>query len=248
MSRKPGNQSTNSFLDFQILNKPIERATKDLETKNIKAFCSADVFVAASKNSMLKDIIKHSTIYCDSKPLEIYLRLKNGSQFQIRGSDFMREVLRSSEFDPNEHLFLGGSEEVKAGLNNYVSEYFPKQSSVNLNFIIPPQNVNWELEYKTWLEIINSGKFKHVWIGLGNPKQFFIANLLSEKLGHVQYYCVGAAFDFLSGVKSETPRVLQKLALEWLFRLIQEPKRLWRRYLLGNLSFIKLIFDDLRKK
>lgn len=247
MSRNVGNQSTNSFLDFEILNKPIERATRELESKTIKAFCSADVFVVASKDSKLKDIIKNSTIFCDSKPLEIYLKLKNGSQCQIRGSDFMRETLRSPEFDSKEHLFLGGTEEVKAGLNNFVLRSSPEQASVNLHFIIPPQNVKWELEYKTWLEVINSGKFKHVWIGLGNPKQFLIANLLSNNISHVQYYCVGAAFDFLSGVKNETPRFLQKLALEWLFRLIQEPKRLWRRYLVGNLSFLKLIITDISK-
>lgn len=238
-------RSTNRFLEFEITNKTINQATNDFELMSIRAFCSADVFVVASRNSKLKDIIKRSTIYCDSRPLAIYLKLKNGSQSQIRGSDFMREILQSKEFNSSEHLFIGGTDEVKAGLNNFIFKCAPKRIPVDLNFIIPPQNVDWEKEYLSWLQVINSGQFKHVWIGLGNPKQFFIANLLSLQNPQAQYYCVGAAFDFLSGVKSETPKFLQKFALEWLFRLFQEPKRLWRRYLFGNLLFLKLIISDM---
>jgi N-acetylglucosaminyldiphosphoundecaprenol N-acetyl-beta-D-mannosaminyltransferase len=247
MNRHLGNQSFNHFLEFEILNKPIEQAATELGSGKIISFCSADVFVVASKNSKFKEIIQSSVIFCDSKPLEIYLRIKNGSQHQIRGSDYMRKILTSSEFKSHEHLFLGGTEEVKTGLTDFILKFSPQQVASHLHFIIPPQNVNWELAYKDWLEIIQSGKFKHVWIGLGNPKQFFIANLLSQNISSAQYYCVGAAFDFLSGVKRETPRIFQKLALEWLFRLIQEPGRLWRRYLVGNFSFLKLIITDSRK-
>ena len=49
---------------------------------------------------------------------------------------------------------------------------------------------------------------------------------------------VGAAFEFLSGVKSEAPRWMSKLGVEWLFRLLSEPRRLWRRYLIGNAVFL----------
>ena len=245
MSMQSEQHSNNSFLDFEIFNQPINQAIHNSNLKNIKSFCSGDVFVVASRNQDLTNILHNSTIYCDSKPLAIYLAFKNGSQRQIRGSDFMRQILLSPGFIPEEHLFIGGFGNVKEGITSFLMRHSLEKKKIELHFIFPPKNVEWQVEYENWLEVIKSGKFKHVWIGLGNPKQFFIAKLLNEKFSKANYYCVGAAFDFLSGVKRETPRVFQLLALEWLFRLIQEPRRLWRRYLIGNLLFLKIIAVDL---
>ena len=78
-----------------------------------------------------------------------------------------------------------------------------------------------------------------VWIALGVPKQDLLALELSRRL-NVTCVGVGAAFDMLSGRVREAPRWMQRVGLEWAFRLAVEPRRLWRRYLLGNLAFIKL--------
>jgi N-acetylglucosaminyldiphosphoundecaprenol N-acetyl-beta-D-mannosaminyltransferase len=56
---------------------------------------------------------------------------------------------------------------------------------------------------------------------------------------------VGAAFDFITGNKKEAPLMMQKLGLEWFYRLISEPKRLWKRYLIGNLMFSYIFFKNL---
>ena len=55
---------------------------------------------------------------------------------------------------------------------------------------------------------------------------------------------VGAAFDFLAGVKRTAPRVLSRMGLEWLFRLLSEPRRLWRRYIVGNATFVWLLLRE----
>ena len=78
---------------------------------------------------------------------------------------------------------------------------------------------------------------------MGAPKQFFIANILSTD----HKFCtvsVGAAFDFFAETKSEAPLILRQLGLEWLFRLMSEPRRLFKRYLIGNIKFFKLIIKD----
>ncbi|HEX2698521.1 MAG TPA: WecB/TagA/CpsF family glycosyltransferase, partial [Anaerolineales bacterium] len=82
-----------------------------------------------------------------------------------------------------------------------------------------------------------------LFVGLGCPKQerwmAAHSDLPMVKIG------VGAAFDFLSGSKPQAPSWIQKIGLEWLFRLIQEPRRLWRRYLIYNPRFMALVVIEL---
>ena len=95
------------------------------------------------------------------------------------------------------------------------------------------------------LEIENSIKNIHcyVWLGLGTPKQDYLGHILSAKYHNIKIIGIGAALDYLSGVKKEAPLIVQKLKCEWLYRLIKEPIRLWERYLIGNvLMCIFLIY------
>jgi N-acetylglucosaminyldiphosphoundecaprenol N-acetyl-beta-D-mannosaminyltransferase len=78
-----------------------------------------------------------------------------------------------------------------------------------------------------------------VWVALGVPKQDLLAQELSKRLD-VTCVGVGAAFDMLSGRTREAPAWMQHVGMEWLFRLVTEPRRLWRRYLIGNLEFLRL--------
>jgi N-acetylglucosaminyldiphosphoundecaprenol N-acetyl-beta-D-mannosaminyltransferase len=78
---------------------------------------------------------------------------------------------------------------------------------------------------------------------MGTPKQDYLAEELSRLTG-ITTVCVGAAFDFISGTKKEAPLFVQKIGMEWLFRLLTEPKRLWKRYIFGNLVFGYLCIKD----
>lgn len=85
---------------------------------------------------------------------------------------------------------------------------------------------------------INAAAPDIVWVGLGNPRQDF---WVAEHAGRVEAPAligVGAAFDFHTGRVKQAPRWMQRAGLEWLFRLSQEPRRLWRRYLIGNPLFV----------
>lgn len=76
-----------------------------------------------------------------------------------------------------------------------------------------------------------------MWVGLGTPKQDFVSTALAERLS-VPCVGVGAAFDFAAGSVREAPLWIQNSGLEWLYRLASEPRRLWRRYVFGNVRFI----------
>ena len=92
---------------------------------------------------------------------------------------------------------------------------------------------------------INAARPDIVWVGLGAPKQ---DRWMAAHLGRVSapvMIGVGAAFDFLAGVKPQAPRRLRRLGLEWLFRLATEPRRLGRRYLVCNTLFLWLLLKQL---
>ena len=76
-----------------------------------------------------------------------------------------------------------------------------------------------------------------MWIGLGTPKQDQFVDRFRDRLG-IPLIAVGAAFDFLAGEKKMAPRWMQDWGLEWLYRFASEPRRLWKRYLVGNVVFL----------
>ena len=95
---------------------------------------------------------------------------------------------------------------------------------------------------------INASGAGIVFVGLGCPKQDRFAARFRRRLHAVQM-CVGAAFDFHAGTKKSAPPWMQRYGLEWLFRLCQEPSRLWRRYLVTNTVFLaKLTTQVVRQK
>ena len=77
-----------------------------------------------------------------------------------------------------------------------------------------------------------------LWLGIGSPKQVELASRWRQHLPNTTIICVGAAFNLLTGQTSMCPAWLQRLGLEWLFRLVVEPQRLWRRYVFQVPSFI----------
>jgi N-acetylglucosaminyldiphosphoundecaprenol N-acetyl-beta-D-mannosaminyltransferase len=83
-----------------------------------------------------------------------------------------------------------------------------------------------------------------LWVGLGAPKQELWMRAMSETLDVPVMVGVGAAFDYLAGAVPAAPNYLRHVGLEWLFRLAVEPKRLWRRYLVGNTTFLYLLLRD----
>ena len=95
-------------------------------------------------------------------------------------------------------------------------------------------------EDRAVVDRINGSGAGMVFLGLGLPKQDHFAFEHRDRIAAVQI-CVGAAFDFHAGAKRTAPTWMQRKGLEWLFRLTQEPRRLWRRYLTTNAIFVALV-------
>ena len=131
--------------------------------------------------------------------------------------------------------FYGGSPEVLDALVRELSARFPK---LRISFAYsPPYRRLSEVEDAGVVDAIEAAGVKILFVGLGCPKQerWMAAHRESLRCTMVG---VGAAFDFIAGAKSQAPRWVQRRGLEWLFRLLAEPRRLWRRYLIGNPRFL----------
>lgn len=146
---------------------------------------------------------------------------------QVRGTDLMRLVCHMSEQKGLTHFFYGGTDELLEKLVRNLRQQYPKLQVAGT--YAPPFRSLTQTEKKEMMEIINASQPDIVWIGLGAPKQeLWMAEHFQDLQASV-LIGVGAAFDFLAGMKTEAPRWMQKVALEWLFRLASEPRRLWKR-------------------
>ena len=106
----------------------------------------------------------------------------------------------------------------------------------------PPLGNYDELIKEDYIKNIITEKPDIVWVSLGFPKQELFINLLHEKYSiKSNLVGIGAVFEWVAGTKIKAPEFLANLGLEWIFRLIQEPKRLFRRYLIDNFLFLYLI-------
>ena len=205
---------------------------------------NAYTLVVADKNPKLYSVLQEDVLICDSKPLAHQLKTREPSLQQIRGADLMRQVL-SEETTSARHYFLGSTDQVLSQLIAFARSH---DSIIEIAGNHSPEfTEDFSAILPTWIRMITDSQATIVWVGLGTPKQDLVANELAKAIpAHV--LAVGAAFDYLSGNIAESPKLLQALGLEWLYRLIKEPRRLGRRYLIGNYKFLILAFRESRLK
>jgi N-acetylglucosaminyldiphosphoundecaprenol N-acetyl-beta-D-mannosaminyltransferase len=205
-------------------------------------FIAASTFFGRFQGKSFREIWNDGILISDSRPLSRYLRFFNSELVQIRGTDFMRIYL--SEISCRAVL-IGSTPDVTNAIKNIFEKINP--GLVIVKTFHPQIHSDKDFQLIEWSRVLGEHKADVVWIALGSPKQDYVAQKLAKEF-HVPVIAVGAAFDFLSDSKSEANSIVKRLYLEWAFRLLSEPRRLWKRYLLGNLKFIFLIFLDLLQK
>ncbi len=158
---------------------------------------------------------------------------------RVYGPDLMLELCKASGESGYRHYFYGGGDGVANLLAERLHERFPQLEIVGT--YTPPFRALTTEEDEDIVRRINNSQADIVWVGLSTPKQ---EKWMSSHLGRLDAAAmigVGAAFDFHAGLKRQAPRWMQKRGLEWFFRLVSEPRRLGKRYLINNPSFIVLI-------
>ena len=136
------------------------------------------------------------------------------------------------------HYFYGSSEETLSLLKEKLTEKYPHLQIAGM--VSPPFRELSEEEDKEMVGKINASGADIIWVGLGAPKQEKWMYAHKDRVNGVMIG-VGAGFDYHAGNIKRAPGWMQKLSLEWLYRLMQDPKRLFKRYLVTNTRYLWLI-------
>ena len=176
----------------------------------------------------------------DGMPLVWLGRLSGQTHMErVYGPDLMLALCERSAGKGYRHYFYGGADGVPEQLAEALQVRFPGLRIAGA--YSPPFRPLTKKEDAVILDRINESDPDIVWVGLGTPKQDLWVGTHVGRVRAPALIPVGAAFDFLTGRKPQAPRWVQRSGLEWLFRLIQEPKRLWKRYLVYNPAFALLV-------
>lgn len=194
--------------------------------------------IEATNNIKYNEVLNNSFLSLpDGKPLTIYLKLKGVKNIsRIFGPSFFEKTLSFSQQDNLKHYFFGASQNTLSKMLSVIKTKYPKVNIVGS--FSPPFRSFTDKENNNFIEEINNSGADIIWVGLGAPKQELWMHENYQKLNRGVMVGIGAGFSYLAGDTKHAPKWMKELALEWLYRLIQEPGRLWKRYLVTNTLFL----------
>jgi len=198
----------------------------------------------SQRDEELQRIHNHAGLVTpDGMPLVWLSRLQGFRHVErVYGPDLMLAVCEGSQTRGKRHFFYGGGPGVAEKLATRLSARFPGLGVVGT--YSPPFRELTSEEDREIVQRVNSARPDIVWVGISTPKQERWMAEHTQKLKACVLIGVGAAFDFNAGLKKQAPRWMQKSGLEWSFRLMMEPGRLWRRYLSNNPRFLWLVLRE----
>lgn len=203
-------------------------------------FMSAHGLTTAARDSGYRRRLNDFDVLApDGQPVRWALNAFHGAGLSDRvyGPELMRRLCRAAAEKGAPIYLYGSSPQVMEALTRRLRAWFPALLIAGAES--PPfRPLTTEEDVQVVRRINNSGA-KLLFIGVSSPKQEIFAHEHRDRIVAVQL-CVGAAFDFHAGTKRMAPPWMQRRGLEWLFRLTQEPGRLWRRYLVVNSTFLLL--------
>ena len=175
----------------------------------------------------------------DGKPITWALRILHGvKQERVAGMDFLPDLVKAAAQERVPVFFYGGSEELLNAARKFLEKKYPELPLAG--FYSPPFRTLSEAEEMEIIEHINNSGAHIVFVILGCPKQEI---WMGHMKGFIKPYMVGVggALPVMIGHQKRAPVWMQQAGLEWLFRLMQEPKRLFKRYAVTNVLFISML-------
>jgi len=212
--------------------------------------CAVHTVMECQRDAVLRRIVNASGLATpDGMPLVWLSRMQGHTQVRrVYGPDLMLAVCERSQDTGSRHFFYGGAPGVADLLVRNLKTRYPRLVVAGTH--APPYRPIDTEEDREVLDRINAAVPDIVWVGLGTPKQDYWVARHRPLLDAPVLIAVGAAFDFHAGLLPQAPRWIQRSGLEWLFRLVHEPRRLAFRYLVYNPWFVlkvALQFAGLRR-
>jgi N-acetylglucosaminyldiphosphoundecaprenol N-acetyl-beta-D-mannosaminyltransferase len=214
------------------------------DVARLVTFSTAHMLVEANKDPDFQKILRQADLNCpDGAPVAWLAKLWSKKKLsRTSGPDFMPLFCKQGVALGHSHFIYGGGQGVAESASKKMQEHFPGIKIAGWNS--PPfRPLTPEEDLEVCRQINDSGA-DFVWVCLGCPKQerwmFEHRQLLRVK----GILAVGLAVDVMAGSQTRAPKFLQEIGLEWIYRLFQEPRRLWRRYLLTNFAFCYLVLRE----
>ena len=233
--------STGSYDEF------ITNLLKLSEGKSSSYVCVSNVHITIEANdddNFLNVVNAADVTTPDGMPLAKAMKYLYGvDQDRVAGMDLMPSLMQKCETKSKSIYLYGSTQEVLEKIIARAKLDFP---SLKLDAYSPPFRELSIDEKKSVVDKINSEEYDFVFVALGCPKQ---ERWMAEHKDVVQSCMVGlgGAFEVYAEVKTRAPQWIQNYSLEWLYRLVQDPKRLWKRYFITNTLFILLLLIQVVK-
>ena len=236
-----------SLLDVRLAGVRIERAVETLlgfaadGGRHYVCIFAADSLLKCRDAPELAAVANAADMtLCDGMPLVFVGRtFAKLDMNRCYGPDVMLRTIEAGCARGLRHFFYGGRDEATVQrLEDNLRAKFP---SIQIaGHYVPPFRDLTEAERDDVAQCIDASRADIVWVGIGTPRQDYWVSAFRPLLRAPVLVAVGAAFNFHAGTVPQAPRWMMRCGLEWLFRLFAEPRRLWRRYLVGNPRFVLL--------
>jgi len=212
--------------------------------KNYMHVCTTQTVLECRDAPDLSARVNNSALNVpDGMPLVWLGKLHKHNVDRVYGPDLMLAICKYGLSRNYRHFLYGSTPEV---LNKLVEQLRESFSGIVISGqFAPPFRKLSDEEKQDITQTINNSKSDIVWVCLGTPQQDYWVADFREHLDAPVLIPVGAAFNFHSGSVKQAPRWMMHCGLEWFFRLLMEPRRLWKRYLLGNPRFAFLALAQL---
>lgn len=228
------------------------RKRKDLErlpeSKLVINTINAHSYNLTRKDTLFTQaLLDGDVLIPDGASIVMAVRLLRREKIQrTAGWDLFQFEMKKQNKNGGTCFFLGSSEKTLALIRKKISTEYP---NIKVETYSPPYKKEFsDEENAKMIQEINAFQPNVLFIGMTAPKQekWVYTNLPQLQVGHI--CCIGAVFDFYAGTVKRAPDWMIKIGMEWFYRLIREPKRMWKRYLIGNVKFIIYVCIELLKK
>jgi N-acetylglucosaminyldiphosphoundecaprenol N-acetyl-beta-D-mannosaminyltransferase len=231
------NLSIGSYCDF--INEIMSLTDRDLCSEYV-CVSNVHMLVEAHRNAEFRAVVNRSAITtADGVPLTWGLRWLYGiRQARVAGMDLLPDLLSAASEQRKSVFFYGGAQDRLEQAKRYVGEHYPGIPEVGI--YSPPFRPLTPAEEADAVTLINDSGAKLVFVILGCPKQ---ERWMASMQGRINAVMIGlgAALSILIGERKRAPKWIRDLGMEWFYRLLQEPQRLWKRYLSTNFTFLYLL-------
>lgn len=213
-------------------------AARDRRPAVVSAFAVHALIEASGSKELARKANRFAIITPDGQPVRWALNWLHGTRLKhnVRGSELTWKLCERAAREGVSIYLYGSSPATLEALQANLRKNFPELQIAGAES--PPFRPLTPEEDAEMVSRVNASGAGLMFLGLGCPKQDHFAAAHADRIQAVQL-CVGAAFDFHAGTKSTAPEWMQRRGLEWLFRLWQEPRRLWKRYLVTNTVFLR---------